>query len=759
MASVTPIDSARSPLAYALRYARIGWHVFPLWWAERSADGSMRCACGQECPSPAKHPIGLLVHRGQDDATTDEARIRQWWTTRPQANIGVMLAPSGLVGVDIDPRNGGLETIDALEREHGAIDSGVLQLTGGGGEHRVFALAAEQAASLPGKLGPGVDLKRNGYLVVEPSSHMSGRAYAWEASSDPLEGAIAAPLPDWVRDMVRQMPSRSDAPATAPRRPLPDGELERLREALQVIPANDRETWLRVGMAIHNDVGGQDGFALWDAWSQSSAKYDPVDQMRVWRSFRRRPMGDAVQLPTVYGLAHEHGLSKPAPTPEVAPDLAARIAPRKTQPAAATNTDNDLDRLPTTQLQRASDWISGLFDQPTPEISVAGAIALASVVAGRVYRSEMANWPSLLMAIVGPSGIGKNYVKVGIERLLTHAGLDRLIAGDFYTHQSALYWALHQAPCHICISDEFGENFLEARKNNNANKMTVFKALKKVYSDADHIYKAESYSMGGLSKKQREEIEQRPVINPAITMLGLSTERQFWSEIKASHIEGGLLNRFLIVTLSAQRGARTERGPDNPPPELVDHIRAVRRVDEPLRHTAYDLAPNWVNVEFSASARLRFESMRAQADARGDKLEAHGLGPMTRRWRENAMRMATALAAFDRPSSPVVSADLADWACRYVSARGERAIEQLGANAGETDYAHQLNAVRGFIDAAGERGSTDYELKRGIRHIRRRDLGELIAHLAEAGAIVQVERKSEKGGRPSHAWVIAQVDE
>lgn len=42
------------------------------------------------------------------------------------------------------------------------------------------------------------------------------------------------------------------------------------------IPANDREIWLRVGMALHNDVGGQAGFELWCRWSSTSPKFNPV---------------------------------------------------------------------------------------------------------------------------------------------------------------------------------------------------------------------------------------------------------------------------------------------------------------------------------------------------------------------------------------------------------------------------------------------------------------------------------------------------
>lgn len=421
--------------------------------------------------------------------------------------------------------------------------------------------------------------------------------------------------------------------------------------------------------------------------------------------------------------------------------------------------DATLETVPVEALRRAGQWMSGLFDAPTPAITVAGTLALASVITGRLYRSQFANWPSLLMAVVGPSGVGKNYIKTGIERLLMHAGLQRMIAGDFYTHQAALYWALREAPCHICISDEFGENFMEARKNNNANKLTVFKALKKAYSDADHLFKAESYSMSGLSKKQREDVETGPIINPALTVLGLSTVHQFWGEIRIQHVESGLINRFLIVTVDAGASIRASLGESQPPSWLVDWCKAVRHVDEPLRHTAYNLAPAPIGVQFNERAIARFDAFRLEQDAVGERLEQSGMGAMTRRWRENAMRLATALSACDSPNSPIVGADLADWACRYVQAHGLAAIDKVMANSGENDYQAQLNQVLRLVRAGAERGVSDYEMKGALRGIRRREMGEILAHLTEAGLIALQDRPGNgKGGRPTKAWIATEPE-
>ncbi len=285
MADVIDINTARSAREYALLYVRLGWWVLPL-------------------DPGTKKPLGKLVHNGFHDATNDIDTASKWWSQHPDAGIGIALKRSGLVAVDIDPRNGGIETIDALEHQHGAIASDVMAFTGGGGEHRVFA--ASLVNGLPGKLGPGVDLKADGYIAVEPTLHPSGRQYAWEASSDPLEGTIPSTLPAWIRDLGRgaSIPSSTSTPSAAP--PIDPRRLASAHEALRHISSDDRDTWVKAGAAIHNEMPTQEGFSLWDAWSQTSSKYDAQDALRVWRSFTRKGLA-GLGLNSVFKMAQAEG--------------------------------------------------------------------------------------------------------------------------------------------------------------------------------------------------------------------------------------------------------------------------------------------------------------------------------------------------------------------------------------------------------------------------------------------------------------------
>ena len=56
---------------------------------------------------------------------------------------------------------------------------------------------------------------------------------------------------------------------------------------LAVWRADDRETWLQVGMALHSVSDDSELLEAWDTWSRQSKKYTPRECDRQWRSFKR----------------------------------------------------------------------------------------------------------------------------------------------------------------------------------------------------------------------------------------------------------------------------------------------------------------------------------------------------------------------------------------------------------------------------------------------------------------------------------------
>jgi len=92
---------------------------------------------------------------------------------------------AGRVALDIDPRNGGDESL----RDLGPLCDTVTALTGGGGQHLVF----RSDGPIPDRKGarPGLDIIANGYIVAAPSRHISGRHYEWEIGRAPGQIALA----------------------------------------------------------------------------------------------------------------------------------------------------------------------------------------------------------------------------------------------------------------------------------------------------------------------------------------------------------------------------------------------------------------------------------------------------------------------------------------------------------------------------------------------------------------------------------------
>ena len=271
-------------LDYALRYADIGWYVIPV-----RAD---------------KKP---LPGYGLSSATRDPAVVRNIWTQHPEANIAVACERSGLVVLDVDPRNGGAESLAALEATHGVIHSAVTARTQGGGEHRVFRASA--GARYPGTLGPGLDLKHHGYVLVAPSKGPSGR-YAWLPGRDPTSGTLPTEAPALLRAAAEAGGGPSDyavthAPGSIVVAPEVYADLER---ALAAVPPElpYDEGWFRVLQGLSRLADSTRAHAIAKQWSLRSGR--PGHTAEAFESKWRGCLREAYSVShlSVFHLADRH---------------------------------------------------------------------------------------------------------------------------------------------------------------------------------------------------------------------------------------------------------------------------------------------------------------------------------------------------------------------------------------------------------------------------------------------------------------------
>lgn len=149
-------------LKVALWYARRGIAVFP-------------------CEYKGKRP---LTNNGLHDATTDEAKIVEWWRRTPLANIG---APTGITFdvIDIDgPEAVAVCYLDAEPVTIGGrklkdIEIGHVLTTRPGGHHVYIQPSGRGNAT---NIFPHVDFRgKGGYVIVPPSLGGNGRRYEWTA--------------------------------------------------------------------------------------------------------------------------------------------------------------------------------------------------------------------------------------------------------------------------------------------------------------------------------------------------------------------------------------------------------------------------------------------------------------------------------------------------------------------------------------------------------------------------------------------------
>jgi Bifunctional DNA primase/polymerase, N-terminal/Primase C terminal 2 (PriCT-2) len=225
-------------------------------------------------------------------ATNKPAVIKRDFKRWPKANLGI---PTGIEngfwvleadtpkGHDID----GIASLRALERNHGRLPKTLMVVSPSGSLHYYFKWPKGKLiiCNSASKIAPGIDVRGEGGMVVAPPSIKEGVGqYRWLNW-----GTAGAYAPNWLLDLVIRKPK--EATAVNPNNWSYDSNIATgmiefaLGVIQQVCAASGKwpyQVWFEIGCALHFELGDE-GFAIFDAWSRMSPTYNAAHCVAKWR--------------------------------------------------------------------------------------------------------------------------------------------------------------------------------------------------------------------------------------------------------------------------------------------------------------------------------------------------------------------------------------------------------------------------------------------------------------------------------------------
>src|SRR5438477_1643668 len=166
---------------WAKYYASLGWRILP---NHVFINGKCSCYLKEKCKSAGKHP---RIENWPQKATTEVQQLEDWFVRMyPNGNIGIATGPkSNIVVLDIDVKDGGIETWKELAKKYNYVPNTPEAQTGSGGYHLFYKSPKRIQVPTKARLisGVGIDVRGEGGQAVLPPSINSSGAYGW--SEDP----------------------------------------------------------------------------------------------------------------------------------------------------------------------------------------------------------------------------------------------------------------------------------------------------------------------------------------------------------------------------------------------------------------------------------------------------------------------------------------------------------------------------------------------------------------------------------------------
>lgn len=668
------------------------------------------CACGDpECEAVGKHPR-MSNWQNAPHWSDDQIEVME---EAGHFDTGFGVNVQGFIIIDIDARNGGVESFSKLCEAH-KIDylgeSGFAVETGSGGGSMHLYFKAPEGVSLVQHVKDyeGIDFKSTGFVVGNGSLHASGMCY------ESLHG-----FPDKITDApaaLIELLRRPERHRTILSGNIMDISDKDIADQLSYIdPDCDYEQWIRIGMAIHDATNGA-GIDLFDEWSKNGKKYTGFNSLeKHWHSFGKS--GNPVGIGTLIYYAQQGGYQRDATfIPTV--DYTAETAKTDLCPSS------EIDLLrPPGFVGELTQWVNSQCRFKRENLAVAVALNAVSNIAGmRLEDTLLGTRCNLLTFCVAGSATGKEAIQQAYTRIMQASGMLPAVYGSIKSEQE-IYRNLLRHQAAFYNIGELGLQLKKIVESKNDYYKGAVASLMDIYTKADGILTISGDMKDAVEQELRKELasiqkvmelkgetdllvrkEQSiqariesihaGIVEPYLSVIGYTTPATFDGLMTPQEGESGFIGRSMIFE-EKEFHPRIKKGHKIPPMDerLTQTLKTLRRPGyfDSMDDGRIEHAGQRTSIPTTPEAEKRLlDDVETYFYQKGQDLSgAPALVPVVRRALELVSKVSLVLAA----PSGLRTLEHVEWAFALVDRDVKKKIMLIRSN----DEHEGLDAVAATI--------------------------------------------------------------
>ena len=770
-----------------------GYRIFGL----HGGDGRGGCACGNpDCQAAFKHPI---AGNWQHTPEWSEEQI-EVMEELGQLATGYGVIVKGLLVVDVDARNGGVESYERLIARLGtdlAANAGLTVQTGSGqGSMHIYYTAPEGISLVQGHPDfKGIDFKSSGFCVGPGSRHASGNTY------EILFGgphSIGEPPAELIELLKRPDSFRAEYNGAS----LDVTEADLAEMLRHISPDVDHDTWVKCGMALHHATGGT-GFHLWNSWSSPGESYPGASKLeKRWHSFGKSSnpvtLGTLIHhaeaggwvepvefTPTTWfdetgtGMADVNEARQAAEVPPSTPsENAESVKPIVKIKSGEPFHTNGIDLLrPPGFVGEVCKWINAQSRFPRENLAVMAALQCVGSIGMRYTCQESGVTTNMFAVGVAESSTGKEAILDAMGKLHRAANISGATHGNIKSEQEIIRNLIeHQAATYLI--DEWGLTLDKITNSKESYFSGVVGTLMSIYSKANSFYQL----TGDAKRDARKELlisiknsrkmvadnedpsgriqEDIPRLERALSMVdqglempflsltGLTTGLTFERLVTPDQARNGFIGRSILVT---EKESNPREKPNFKAEPLKDKMAMSLTgiydggtFDPNNRRIGHDGPKTPIRSDREALDML--DSLREWAhDLSEYHKEKTGFEPIVRRAREMILKISLILAV----PGGVRTAEHVRWAYAFVNRDIHEKIRLAYANeVGDEDPVEAIKVK--IVNLLGD-GHIESEgvIVGRFRAIERKEKGiikKVLDRLVSGGSIMVSEKPHPKNG-------------